>query len=406
MRVLMIAPTSFFSDYGGHIRIFEEIRILQKLGHQICVVTYPLGGNPEGIDVRRAKKLPYHTNYEVGSSRHKFAFDVLLTFKALTTALAYHPHIIHAHMHEGTLIGSALSRLLRVPLVFDFQGSLTAEMIDHHFLDPRGKFHRPLGVLEKWIDHQPARILTSSQNAVRGLIDQFGVAADKIVPIPDCVDTERWHPLPPDGTQLREYLGIPRTRQVVVYLGLLADYQGTRVLIEAAEKLTRRGADVHFLIMGFPGVNVYADYARKLGVAHRVSFPGKIPYEQAQQWLALGDVAVAPKMSLTEGNGKILNYMAMGLPVVAFEHPVAREYLGNLGVYVPLGDANGLADALESTLNDRARASELGRALRARVIEKFSWDAMGREIEQVYMALVPSPGTTVKIEPKFEHLQK
>ena len=56
MRVLMIAPTSFFSDYGGHIRIFEEIRILQKLGHQICVVTYPLGGNPEGIDVRRAGK--------------------------------------------------------------------------------------------------------------------------------------------------------------------------------------------------------------------------------------------------------------------------------------------------------------------------------------------------------------
>ena len=46
------------------------------------------------------------------------------------------PQVIHAHLHEGALIGAVLSRLWRVPLVFDFQGSMTSEMVDHDFLKP------------------------------------------------------------------------------------------------------------------------------------------------------------------------------------------------------------------------------------------------------------------------------
>jgi hypothetical protein len=42
-------------------------------------------------------------------------------------------------MHEGALIGGLLARLLRVPLVFDFQGSMTGEMVDHNFLRRDGR---------------------------------------------------------------------------------------------------------------------------------------------------------------------------------------------------------------------------------------------------------------------------
>jgi glycosyltransferase involved in cell wall biosynthesis len=66
----------------------------------------------------------------------------------------------------------------------------------------------------------------------------------------------------------------------------------------------------------------------------------------------LGDVAVAPKLSATEGNGKILNYMAMGLPTVAFDTPVSREYLGDQGIYAMKGDAHSLARALLFSLSD------------------------------------------------------
>ena len=94
--------------------------------------------------------------------------------------------------------------------------------------------------------------------------------------------------------------------------------------------------------------------AQQLGLAEHTTFTGKIPYRQARDYLALGDVAVAPKLSATEGSGKILNYMAMGLPTVAFETPVSREYLGDDGIYATPGDPQSLAEALLRGLEELA----------------------------------------------------
>ena len=69
-------------------------------------------------------------------------------------------------------------------------------------------------------------------------------------------------------------------------------------------------------------------------------------------------------MSATKSAGKVLNYMAIGLPTVAFDIPVMREYLGERGVIAPLGDAGALAERMQTLLNDPARAREIGQALR------------------------------------------
>src|SRR5947209_14598951 len=84
--VLMVAPTSFFADYGCHVRILEEARVLQALGHRVTIVTYALGRNLSDIVIRRTPPLPWHADYEVGSSRHKFAFDTYLVPTVLRIA--------------------------------------------------------------------------------------------------------------------------------------------------------------------------------------------------------------------------------------------------------------------------------------------------------------------------------
>ena len=89
--------------------------------------------------------------------------------------------------------------------------------------------------------------------------------------------------------------------------------------------------------MGYPGQDRYREAARQMGILDNVTFTGALPYEMAPTYLALGDVAVSPKMSATEGNGKLLNYMAVGLPTVTFDTPVSRELLGDLGLYAPWG---------------------------------------------------------------------
>lgn len=388
-RVLMIAPTSFFLDYGCHVRILEEARVLQKLGHRVQIVTYPFGRDLPGLEIARALPLPFRPRHEVGPARSKLILDALLALKTIQVARRFQPDLIHAHLHEGALIGGAISRVTRVPLVFDLQGSMTSEMVDHRFIAANGLAFKLAYWLEAQIVHLPRLILTSSRNAARVLTEEFRVAAERIVVLSDCVDADAFTPvesahLARRVEELRARLQIPPARRVIVYIGLLDEYRGTRVMLRAAARVIERGADAHFVVIGFPNVERYRALARELGIADRVTFPGRVDYADAPVWLSLGEIALEPKMSATEAAGKVLNYMALGLPVVAFDIPVMREYLGEYGVYAPVGDAEAFADHILALLDDSERARALGGAVRARAIESFSWERAGREIERVY----------------------
>lgn len=387
----MIAPTSFFSDYGGHIRILEETLALQARGNHIIIATYYMGRDLPGVDIRRTAPLPYHTNYEVGSSRHKIAFDLYLATAALRLALREKPDVIHGHMHEGALIGAVLAKILRIPLVFDFQGSLTGEMLDHGFLRQGGKLHWLMWQMERFITHRPQAILTSSRQGYDLLRQEFRVPTVRLHPLPDCVDLRRFDPTlvaAEAKAALRDHLGIPPQVPIIVYLGLLTDYQGIPQILHAAAHLKALGHTAHFLIMGFPSIDHYQSMADSLGLTDCVTLPGKIPYDQAALWLSLGDVAVSAKVSSTEGSGKLLNYMALGLPIVAYDTPVHREYLGDCGVYVPTHEVVGLAEAIWELCQNAPRRAELGQQLRQRVETLFTWTQAAERIDAVYDACI------------------
>ncbi len=394
LRILMIAPTSFFLDYGCHVRILEEARVLQRLGHQVTIVTYHLGRDLPGLEIVRTRPTPWRADYEVGSSLHKLAFDVFLAWRVLGLILKRRFDLIHAHLYEGALIGAVLGRIRGLPLLFDRQGSLTSEMVDHRFLNPDGPWYRWVRLLEERINEMPDVIVTSTQLGAIQLERHFGCDAARIHPLPDSVNLEFFHPevlTPEEVAAERARLGLPPDRPVVVYLGLLAHYQGTPHLLRAARILKERRIEVYFLIMGFPSVDTYRQMAAALGVSDRVVFTGKIPYEKAPAMLALGDIAVAPKLSATEGSGKLLNYMAMELPTVAFDTPVSREYLGSLGVYAaPAGDPAALADGIQKLVENPPLRRAIGRELRRRAARHFSWERAGRRLVHIYRSLLTS----------------
>lgn len=387
-RVLMIAPTSFFADYGCHVRIYEEARILQQLGHTVTIVTYRNGSDVPGLEIQRTLPIPWRQHYEVGSSRHKIAFDLLLGLKTLQLLLRRRYDVIHAHLHEGALIALLLGRLFRVPVIFDFQGSLTEEMIDHKFLRRDSRFYQLLRRLEGWIDNNTPIIFPSSSEGRRVLLEKFGCGDTQVRTLSDRVDTDTFqlasHYSPETISAQRTRLGIPPAAKVIVYLGLLAEYQGTGLLLEAMQRILQHRSDVYLLLMGFPGIDIYQQKASVLGIQDKVIFTGRVSYrEAAPLYLALGDVAVAPKLSLTESAGKLLNYMAVGLPTVAFDTPVAREYLGLHGLLAERGNVQSLAEKLLIAL----ASPELGAPLRQRAVQQFSWRAAGETIVAAYREL-------------------
>jgi glycosyltransferase involved in cell wall biosynthesis len=393
----MVAPTSFFADYGCHVRILEEARVLQKLGHQVTVATYANGKETPGIPTARTLPIPWRQSYEVGSSRHKVLFDALLGARVMGMVLSRRYDVIHAHLHEGALLGLGLGWMGGMPTVFDFQGSMTEEMIDHHFVSRDSVAYKPLRALERRINRLAPIVFTNTNHARRLLIDDFGCDPRRLRTLPDCVNSDSFRPAATYDKEellgLRRSLGIGDGQKVIVYLGLLAEYQGTGLLLEAFRLLRERRPEVTLLLMGFPGIDVYRDRARSLGVDESVIFTGRIPYGDAPRYLALGDAAVAPKLSLTEGAGKILNYMAVGMPVVAFDTPVAREVLGQSGLLARRADVTDLAEKLERSIFD-VEAVSLGVALRRRAVAQFDWQQAAEQIVDAYATVLGD-----KVEP-------
>lgn len=377
----MLAPTPFFADRGCHVRIFEEARTLSAKGHRVEIVTYHIGRDLPGIITHRTMSIPWYRKLEAGPSWHKPYLDILLFFKALAVAKKLKPDLIHAHLHEGAFIGILLKKILRIPLLFDCQGSLTGEIIDHGFVSKGSSAAAAFRWIESFINKSADTIITSSTPAADVLVMSGNVPKALITAVTDGVNTDEF--LASDKAVARKILDLPDNTPVAAFLGLFNRYQGVDLLLESISVLMKRGSKVHFLLMGFPDEK-YRTLAVAAGIEGMITFTGKVDYAQAPLFLAAADIALSPKISLTEANGKLFNYMACGLPCLVFETPVNREILGDTGTYARFADPVDFADKLDALLADAAQCAELGRRSRERAVREHSWDSRGEAIIQLY----------------------
>ena len=389
VRIMMIAPTPYFADRGCHVRIYEEARALIDQGCDVRIVTYHIGRDMAGIPTYRIPQISWYQRLTAGPSWQKPLLDLLLLFKAYSVANSFKPDIVHAHLHEGAFIGLLLKPLLGTPLVMDFQGSLTTECRDHGFFKPGSFLDRIFSCIERYINRKADAIITSSTAGCTALKQEWEVPAGKVTAVIDGVDTEQFRAYP--RHEARKRLGIPEDVRLVVFLGVLNTYQGIDLLLEAVALLKKQGNNIHFLVMGYPDES-YRIKASEMGVADLITFTGRIDYKEAAFLLSAGDLAVSPKLSLSEANGKLFNYMACGLPTLVFDTPVNREILGDTGVYAEYGNVTHLAKCIVELLADEARLSALSSAVRMKAVEEHSWISRAASIKSIYLNLLSKTG--------------
>jgi glycosyltransferase involved in cell wall biosynthesis len=217
---------------------------------------------------------------------------------------------------------------------------------------------------------------------------KWNLPPKKVAAVIDGVDTDIFRPY--SRQEARRQLGLPSELPIVVFLGVLNRYQGVDLLLETITLIKGSGASPHFLIMGFPEEN-YRKRAERIGIGDLVTFTGKVEYGQAPLFLCAGDIAVSPKISVTEANGKLLNYMACGLPTVAFDNPVNREILGDKGVFARFGDPHDLARCIGELIGDVMRRQSISVSVREAAVKVHSWKSRAERISAIYRQLVDSP---------------
>ncbi len=386
MKILIIAPTPFFADRGTHIRILEEALALEKLGHSLTIVTYSLGKGIQGkTNIKIERIFPWlfwYNKLEAGPDWQKVLLDLILIGKSLLVARREKPDIIHAHLHEGVLIGWLIKNILfwrKIKLVADFHGSLVNEMISHGYLS-NGILKKFFSFLEKIICQMGAvAIASSSENAKMISAIRKGNEVEVVL---DGVNLDVYSQKT-DKEQIKKEFGIPVDKKIAIYAGGLVPNKGINYLLGAIKEITAKNSEIHFVIAGYP-YEYTKKYLEENNLFSRVTLISPLSYFDLPRILRAGDIGIDPKdSSIGQASGKILQYMAAGLPVVCFDRENNRKYLGGGGYYVSdisvLGIARGILDLSKNEIDCKAK----GEINKERVVD-FSWEKSGLKIDAIY----------------------
>ena len=387
LKILMIAPTPFFSDRGCHTRIVNEIRGLQKLGHEVILITYGLGRDLEGVTTKRIINFPWYKKTGAGPSITKIFMLPLMFFSSLSEIRKFNPDVVHAFLHEGACIAKFCSIFRHKPkYFFDMQGSLCGELLQHKFIKENGVLHKFFVRLECIISNW-FPIITQSKQLKDQLLN-VGVEDSNIINALDSVDTDMFSPRLPSQKLLKQF-GIDLCKPTVLFMGLLETYQGADLLIDAFESVYKKNNDTQFIIIGFPNIDKYRNICKHKGIDKNTFFLGRIKYEDVPEYLSLSKIAVAPKISIFEGDGKLYNYMGMGMATVAFDRSVSREVLGSepnkkTGLFADFMDSESLAQNIIKLIDDVDLVKTIGENARERAVNTLSHIHSAKLIEQFY----------------------
>lgn len=389
ITVLHIGPTPFFADRGCHIRIRNEIDALKPHNVRVILCTYHLGQDIDGIDIRRTWHIPGYTKLDAGYSPFKFLADILLFFLVLKTVWLERPTLLHGHLHEGALIGWAVKICLfwrPIKLVMDMQGSLSAELVAYSTFSSLSCIIK----LFKWVEWGVCRLpdffFCSSEQSRTCLIDDFGVKEEKTAVLQDVVPDVFFQETPSKESQSKK--GVPPGKKTILYTGSLLPGKGIQHILEAMRILLADRDDLFFVLVGYP-IDDAKLFIQENGLADHCLLAGRVAYSDLPDWLALADLALEPKEGNSgEASGKLLHYLAAGLPVVCFNTSNNREFLGDLGCFAETNTPQAFAEAIGKALQRDQDARQRGLMGREVVKETYSIDGVGKILSVFYRELL------------------
>jgi PEP-CTERM/exosortase A-associated glycosyltransferase len=316
----------------------------------------------------------------------------LYTEGAVERARATRPFVIHAASnHLNGLAAVSAGRCLGIPSIYEVRGLWEVTRASRTPGWDGSERYR----LMKQLETDAARnadVVLAITSALRDELVHRGVPDDKIVVVPNGVDSSRFVPVERD-VELAQELGLDG-KTVIGYVGSVLDYEGIGLLIEAVAGLATHRSDFKVLIVGDGAERVqFERLSIELGLRHLITFTGRVPHHEVERYYSLVDIAPFPRLPLpvTEMVSPLKPFeaMAMGKAVVASDVRALTEIVndGVTGLLHAKGDARDLAHKLEVLLDDRGLAASLGEAGRRWVRAERDWSVISDRISQVYLSL-------------------
>ncbi len=386
MHVLIVL--TYYRPHTSGLTIYAErlARGLARRGHRVTILTSHYSRDlpyEEELDSVRVVRVPVLFRISKGV--------IMPTFGCVAWKLVREADVLSLHLPQFDAAGVALrGRILRKPTVLTYHCDLLlppgrfnrlVNQVVHVMNDLAGRFtHRIVAYTQDFADHSP-------------YLQRF---AGKLVVIPPPVELP---PSTPAGVAAFARMHNPRNRHPVIGMAArLAAEKGVEVLLEAFPRVLERYPQAHILFAG-QYRNVLAEQAYLQKVMPRIQqyrdmgkwkFLGVLDPQQMAAFYPNLDLLVVPSMNSTESFGLVqVEAMQCGVPCVASDLPGVRQPIlqTGMGEIAPVGDAEGLAEAMLRVLGNRERYVRP----REEVVARFSTERTVEAYERLFEAMLAVP---------------
>ena len=382
-------------------RVWLECQALISAGYRVAVVC-PKGSGEPSYEVIQSVELYRYRPYAPGGSKVSFIAEYAYSFLATTWGA-----LKARRSGRFAVVQACNPPDIFWPLALAFRTlEGTRFVFDHHDLCPelfQSRFpsgpklpHKGLLALERRTHRAADHVIATNDSYREIAMTRGGKRADEVTVVRTGPDLLRLQPGEGDPELRRG------RRYLVAYIGVMGPQDGVDIVVRVADIVVNKLGrdDIAFTLIGsgdcFDDLVALRD---ELGLAGHVEFTGRAPDELVERIMSTADAGLSPdpKNPLNDVStmNKTMEYMAFGLPVIAFDLRETRVSAGSAAVYVEPNDEHEYAEAVVALLDDEPRRAQMGKLARERVEQELAWSHQESAYLGVYQRLL-SRGSALK----------
>ena len=386
VRALLLVENN---GYPFDVRVRREALALHKAGCKVSVVAPKAKDQPwsevlDGVHVYRYPAPPNASG--VLSYAFEFGYSTFaMLCVSLWVALRRGVNVVHAANPPDTLFVVALVlKCLGARFVFDHHDLSPETYLSRFSRARRSLIYQALRLLERCTFATADVVISTNESYRQVAIERGGMAPDKVFVVRNGPPLS-YQPVEPDPALA------DRAKFLIGYIGTMGPQDGVDYLLRAIRKLVTELGRRDFLAVVIGTGDAEPDLralARQLDIEPYIWFTGRIPDAQVKTILSSVHVCVQPDpfspLNDESTMNKMMEYMALGKPVVAFDLKETRVSGANAAVYVGGNDELEFARQIGLLFDDPTRRARMGAIGRQRVGSQLAWEFSERELVRAY----------------------
>lgn len=359
-------------------RVWQEANTLRQAGYDVSAIC-PTGKGYEqkyeclnGIHIYR-HRLPIEAQGALGYALEYSAaifWEFFLSWKIL---FRHGFDVIHACNPPDTIfLVGMFYKLLGKKFLFDHH-DINPELFIAKF-DKKGSFYRLVVWLERLTFLTASVSIATNESYKRIAIERGRMNPDRVFVVRSGPSLERLKIIPPQEALKKG------KKYLVGYVGVMGKQEGIDLLLQTIHHIVHKKnrKDIHFgLVGGGTELDEMRSYARELNIDDFVTFTGRVPDNDMLAMLNTADICVNPdianEMNDKSTMNKIMEYMALGKPIVQFDLAEGHFSAKEASLYAQKNNFVDFAEKILDLLDDPEKRRTMGDYGRTRIETELEW---------------------------------